>query len=188
MARNELRIISGKWKGRKLRFADRKALRPTLGRARETLFNWLAADIVGARCVDLFGGSGALGFEAASRGAASVTIVENDRHTAKALSEACNVLASEEIVVHCRDALAFLRTATGPWDIVFLDPPFHSTLLTEALTTLAAHPDCLTAHSLIYWEAAHPPEFPAAFEPLKERSAGDTSFGLLRVAGAPSLD
>ena len=163
-------------------------MRPTLGRARETLFNWLAADIVGARCVDLFGGSGALGFEAASRGAASVTIVDSDRRTAAALQAACATLGADEINVFRRDARAFLRATPGPWDIVFLDPPFSSPLLSDTLKVLAENPACLTSRSLIYWEAASTPEFPPAFEPLKERAAGDTRFGLLRVAGASPLD
>ena len=85
MANNEVRIIGGQWRGRKLRFPDRPDLRPTLGRVRETLFNWLAPDIHGAHCLDLYAGSGALGFEALSRGAAEVTFVERDRKAASAL-------------------------------------------------------------------------------------------------------
>ena len=85
MARNEVRIIGGKWKGRKLSFAASKTLRPTLGRVRETLFNWLMADVEDARCLDLFAGSGALGFEALSRGAREVTFVDNNHHAATAL-------------------------------------------------------------------------------------------------------
>ena len=181
MAKNEVRIISGKWKGRKLRFADRPNLRPTLGRARETLFNWLAADISSARCLDLFAGSGALGFEAASRGAEHVTFVEPDRAAAKALKANIALLDASSLSVATTDAKRFLREADDRWDIVFLDPPFDTPLLDEALALLPAH---LAPQALVYWESRVPLEPPEGFERAKNNRAGDAHFGLLRWDGS----
>jgi 16S rRNA (guanine966-N2)-methyltransferase len=150
---NEVRIIGGKWKRRKLPFPDRPELRPTPNRARETLFNWLAPNILDATCLDLFAGSGALGFEALSRGARAVTLVDSDAATVRALQRSRQLLgAADCTIVHAR-AANFLRRDTTSWDIVFLDPPFSSGLLEEALGLLrqGAH---LAADALVYVEAS----------------------------------
>ena len=158
MARNEVRIIGGKWKGRKLSFPDSKTLRPTLGRVRETLFNWLRADVADARCLDLFAGSGALGFEALSRGASEVTFVDNDQSAAKALrNNATRLLGNEGDCIHAKihqlSAWRFLdRCESGVeprWDLIFLDPPFDSGALERALMAIAER-NLLNEHGRVY--------------------------------------
>ena len=122
---NEIRIIGGQWRSRKLQFPSVEGLRPTPDRVRETLFNWLRDDIEDARCLDLFAGSGALGFEAASRGAANVVMVDADAKVGSALRQACGVLDAP--VVHiCQDnALRYLAGLPSSFDVIFLDPPFN---------------------------------------------------------------
>ena len=121
----EVRIIGGKWKGRKLRFQSAPSLRPTLGRLRETLFNWLRPDLCDARCLDLFAGSGILGFEALSQGAGHVDFVDQNRSTCSQLSQHINLLECQaDSQVFCRKALAYLNNTETAWDIVFLDPPY----------------------------------------------------------------
>jgi len=190
MAANEVRIIGGNWKGRKLRFPDVRGLRPTLGRVRETLFNWLNQRIAGSHCLDLFAGSGALGFEALSRGAASVTLVEPDVRAARALREnAARLSAGPACRIDCTTATRFLRDAEGTWDVIFLDPPFEADLLGASLERIRTT-GCLAADGVIYFEM--PRRLPAAFPGFtlsKEGTAGDTRFGLLRPAlGATSAE
>ena len=180
MAANEVRIIGGMWKGRKLSFPAAKQLRPTLGRAREGLFNWLAADIQGARCLDLFAGSGALGFEALSRGAAEVTFVEQDRKIARALRANVDNLNASNARVFTEPAERFLRRHEAPWDIVFLDPPFAGNKLTSMLQQLLSV-NALHASGFVYFEHARSESF-APQPPWsihREARAGDTHFGLL---------
>lgn len=189
MASNEVRIISGKWKGRKLRFPASAGLRPTLGRARGSLFNWLAADIQDATCLDLYAGSGALGFEALSRGAASAVFVERNRQVAAALQRSAALLgANAQIVV--APAMRFLGTACGQWQLIFLDPPFESNELDAVLDVIAAR-DLLAPGGCIYLErprkellfAGRPaPEVAAdrnGWRMFKRGHAGDSQFGLL---------
>jgi 16S rRNA (guanine966-N2)-methyltransferase len=175
MAKNELRIISGKWGGRKLRFTDRPQLRPTLGRARETLFNWLGTDLSGRRCLDLFAGSGALGFEAASRSADFVQFVEKDRLACSALRANAETLGASNTQVACMEAGRFLRSEHSLWDLVFLDPPFRSPLLGDTLSMLVPH---LAANAIVYWEANEPPALPAGLVARKQQRAGDSWYGL----------
>ena len=180
MAANEVRIIGGMWKGRKLSFPATKHLRPTLGRARESLFNWLAADIQDARCLDLFAGSGALGFEALSRGAAEVTFVEQDRKVARVLRANISNVGTTKAQVFTEPAERFLRRHQAPWDIVFLDPPFRSNKLTSVLRLILSS-NSLGASSLVYFEHARgepfAPEQPWSVH--RQARAGDTHFGLL---------
>ncbi len=182
MAKNEVRIISGKWKGRKLRFADRPNLRPTLGRARETLFNWLGPSLPGSSCLDLFAGSGALGLEAASRGAANTVLVDNDAQTTRALKAAVEALNDPSVQVVRAEAQAFLRGNKALWDVIFVDPPFSSELLDQTLARLAPH---LAADGYVYWEAATPIKVPEGFSSAKQQRAGDSHFGLLRFDALP---
>jgi 16S rRNA (guanine966-N2)-methyltransferase len=122
---NEVRIIGGKWKGRKLRFYPESDLRPTLGRTRETLFNWLRPHLQGARCLDLFAGSGVLGFEALSQGAAHVDFVDSSRRVARTLSDSMTALGAMGAgQVACTDAERFLASTNATYDVVFIDPPF----------------------------------------------------------------
>ncbi len=179
MASNEVRIIGGKWRGRKLVFPDQPGLRPTLGRARETLFNWLRSEIEGSHCLDLYAGSGALGFEALSRGAASVTFVESSRRAARSLKENAARLGAEGATVICAPAERLLRRASQTWDIVFLDPPFEHVSLTRALQAVRAA-GVLAEHGVVYVEAPARVALPTeGWRLVKHARAGDTQFGLL---------
>lgn len=180
MASNEVRIIGGNWRGRKLVFPDRPDLRPTLGRVRETLFNWLRADVPGARCLDLFAGSGALGFEALSRGAREVTFVERDRRAAAALSaNAARLEAGDRARILCDRAERVLRRSPEPWDLIFVDPPFRGADLAGALAAIVGA-GALAGEGLVYFEAPRRSgsDF-TAWRVIREGHAGDTRFGLL---------
>src|SRR5690606_30100363 len=136
-ARNRLRIVGGTWRSRVLTFPDALGLRPTPDRVRETLFNWLGQDLTGRRCLDLFAGSGALGFEALSRNAAHVDMVERARSVHAFLRRSAETLqAGARLHLVLADALEFLRAAQGQYDVVFLDPPYDSALLVPALRAL----------------------------------------------------
>ena len=191
MPQNQVRIIGGFWKGRKLGFPPRDGLRPTLARVRETLFNWLAPSIARADCLDLFAGSGALGFEALSRGAGSLTLVEVDRQVVRCLRENGAKLGARRLLVRRQTALAFLRQAAGEgiavggervqgWNCVFLDPPFTSAQLPVALALLAKG-GLLRPDGLVYFET----RTGAALDlkdwvVVRDGKAGDSRFGLLR--------
>lgn len=179
MASNEVRIIGGKWKGRKVVFPARRDLRPTLGRVRETLFNWLRADIAGSHCLDLFAGSGALGFEAASRGAAAVTLVDSDRRVARCLTDNATRLEAAEITVVCDRAERVLRRRQGPWDIIFVDPPFRQGAVAPTLDLISAT-GALAAGGLLYVEVPERDALPIGpWQTVRESRAGETRFGLL---------
>lgn len=182
MARNEVRIIGGLWKGRKLQLPPGAGVRPSLGRVRETLFNWLAPELAGSDCLDLFAGSGALGFEALSRGARSVVLVDNNRAAARTLRDNAQRLGAGACSIRQQSALGFLRRA-GPtadgWDIVFLDPPFASGLLAATLTTLKAC-GVLRPDARIYFELERRGTIDLEdWTILKQGRAGETRFGLL---------
>ena len=131
-APNRLRIIGGRWRGSRIVFPPLAAIRPSPDRVRETLFNWLQQPIAGARCLDLFAGSGALGLEALSRGAAHVTFVDREPQIGRHLSQTLERLGSRDAAVVVEDALRFLLRPPQPFDIVFLDPPFDSAALEQA--------------------------------------------------------
>ena len=191
MPQNQVRIIGGFWKGRKLGFPRRAGLRPTLARVRETLFNWLAASISGADCLDLFAGSGALGFEALSRGAGSLTLVEADRRVAQSLRENGAKLGARRLLVRRQPALAFLRQAAGrgvavggervpDWNCVFLDPPFSSAQLPAALALLADG-GLLRPDGLVYFETHAGAALDCkGWAVVRDGQAGGSRFGLLR--------
>jgi len=142
--------VGGQWRSRKVEFPSIEGLRPTHDRIRETLFNWLQADIAGARCLDLFAGSGALGLEALSRGASVVTFVDNNREACDAIKGNVKKLETENGAVFCGD---FKNVPLSkPYDIVFLDPPFRSELLQEALYFLREK-KLLKEHALVYVES-----------------------------------
>lgn len=157
-APHEVRIIGGQWKRTKLPVADRPGLRPTPSRVRETLFNWLGQDLSGWRCFDAFAGTGALGLEAASRGATEVVLVEQDSALLANLSRITTQLKATGVRVERGDGVAALRQRTGQgWDVVFLDPPFgdgeNEVLYTGALT---AARQAVGEDGLIYLEAPRP--------------------------------
>jgi 16S rRNA (guanine966-N2)-methyltransferase len=155
---NEVRIIGGQWKRSKLPVADRPGLRPTPDRVRETLFNWLGQDLTGWRVLDAFAGSGALGFEAASRGAAEVLLLERQSVLASALVAAKARLHADTVQVLVTDALAwFSRCAPGRYELVLLDPPFDAGVTEKAL---AAGASAVAADGYLYLEA--PQEIAAA--------------------------
>jgi len=150
---NTIRLISGKWRGRRLPVLEHEGLRPTTDRVRETLFNWLMHDIVGARCLDLFAGTGALGLESLSRGASRAVFVETNRQVAAQLQENLQALNAGELGEVCQhNALNFLRQkASEQFDLIFLDPPFNSELLPEAMSLLSNNA-YLAKDALIYIE------------------------------------
>jgi 16S rRNA (guanine966-N2)-methyltransferase len=169
---NEVRIISGKWRRRKLAFPNRPTLRPTPDRARETLFNWLAPHVEGARCLDLFAGSGALGFEALSRGAASVTLIDDDPVVVQALRDSAQKLGASGCTIVKSAALLYLRGARDTWDIVFLDPPFTTTLLAQSLAELSAG-SLLHQDSIVYLESSiHAPPDLTDWQTIKRSRTG----------------
>lgn len=132
----KVRIIAGSWRNSRLEVVDVPGLRPTPERVRETLFNWLQPRLPGARCLDLFAGSGALGFEAASRGAAQVVMVERDGTLVRNLQQTKGRLSAGQVDIIHADALEWLNTARGPFDIVFIDPPFAQDLWHRVLPAL----------------------------------------------------
>lgn len=147
----EVRIIGGQWKRSKLPVADKPGLRPTPDRVRETLFNWLGQDLTGWRCLDAFAGSGALGFEAASRGAAEVVLLERDPGLARQLQAHRARLKAETLRVETADAIAWMqRQPPGRFDLVFVDPPFDAGLFEPALRAAAP---LLSAGGWLYLEA-----------------------------------
>ena len=151
---SEVRIIGGQWKRSKLPVADAPGLRPTPDRVRETLFNWLGHDLSGWRCLDAFAGSGALGFEAASRGADEVLLLERDRGLAQSLRESAERLKATAIRIECAEALAWMgRSAPAGFEIVFIDPPFDSALAEPAITAAAR---LVVPGGLVYAELPRP--------------------------------
>jgi 16S rRNA (guanine966-N2)-methyltransferase len=185
-----LRIIGGTWRGRKLRFAASAAIRPTPDRVRETLFNWLGVAVRGAHCLDLFAGSGALGLEALSRGAAQVTFIERDATAARELGELLTAWQAANARVVRADALRYLAGIARPLDIVFLDPPFASQLLSQAAARLEER-HWLEAGALVYVECAARaglPQLPASWQPLKAKQAGEVGYHLFAHAapGTPN--
>ena len=183
-SRNSVRIIGGGWRGRRVSFPDIPGLRPTPDRVRETLFNWLQHAISGARCLDLFAGSGALGLEALSRGAKQLVFVEQAVAAARALQEQLVRLGGEargQVVE--MGATRYLRAVPQAFDIVFLDPPFGRDALAEYIPLLDAG-QWLKPGALVYLEnekQAGVPPLPAHWQLLKSKSAGEVGYHLARV-------
>jgi 16S rRNA (guanine966-N2)-methyltransferase len=176
-----IRIIGGRWRGTRLAVPDRPDLRPSSDRVRETLFNWLTPALPGARVLDLFAGTGVLGLEALSRGAAHATLVERDPGLARALDETvARLSAREAATVQAQDALAWLRRAGTRFDIVFLDPPFAAGLWEQALASLPAH---LAPGAWVYVEspADTVPGVPAHWALHREGRTRDVRFALYRT-------
>jgi len=176
-----VRIIAGEWRGRRLAVADGTAVRPTPDRVRETVFNWLQQAIVGARCLDLCAGTGALGFEALSRGAKEAWFVEQDAPLVEALNAAASRFGVAPRIVR-RDALAFLREPPDVrFDVVFLDPPYAQPL--EPM--LASLPPWLAEGALVYVERPRSAGLPtvASAAWVKRSHAGAVEYGLLRFDG-----
>lgn len=181
----KLRVIGGEFRRRQLPVADRPGLRPTPDRVRETLFNWLGQTLDGKRVLDSFAGTGALGIEALSRGAAQVTFIEQDSLAADQLRRNLAALGASRAHVICQDARAFLSAPAcvdqpsfgqPPFDLVLLDPPFYQGLVDTCAEALEAG-GWLAPDALIYVEAesTHTPTLPACWQPYRQTQAGDTT-------------
>lgn len=187
---HRLRIIGGRWRGTRLNFPPVAAIRPTPDRVRETLFNWLQADVASARCLDLFAGSGALGLEALSRGADAVTFVEREAAVSKYLRDTLQRLHCEQGEVLTTDALAFLDRQASPVDIVFLDPPFAAAMgssLLSQVCSLLENQGWLSAHAWIYIECpaqmslpADVAQWPSNWTLHRHGQAGQVGYHLVR--------
>jgi len=180
---NRVRIIGGQWRSRVLQFPSTPGLRPTPDRVRETLFNWLQFQIIGARCLDLFAGSGVLGFEAISRGAAQVTSLEIDNKAAAAIRANCRLIETDKLDLVQTPVLDWLQHASASHhDIVFLDPPFAAGLH-EPCCALLEDRGWLASGALVYIEAAQALSsftLPTTWTLLREKRAGEVCYGLFR--------
>lgn len=180
----EVKIIGGKYRGRKIIFPDIPDLRPTPNRIRETLFDWLQQEVVGARCLDAFAGSGALGFEAMSRGASSIVFLEMDRRAIHALKQNAKTLGIKQIDCIEQNTLTWLElpNPSRVFDLVFLDPPFSQPWLTPCLNSLSTH-GWLSQHAWVYVESSQALDtlsIPQAFDLYRHKKAGQVYYGLLR--------
>jgi 16S rRNA (guanine(966)-N(2))-methyltransferase RsmD len=184
MATSTIRIVAGQYRRTPIPVPDVPGLRPTPDRVRETLFNWLAhlwdGDFSDKRVLDLFAGSGALGFEAASRGAAQVQMVESDRTAITALRALRDKLHADAVRIHAGDALhALQRMDASRYDLILLDPPFNQGWLPRLWPLL---PDVLAGNGLVYVESEAPCEPPEGFELLRNGRAGIVHYQLFRIA------
>jgi 16S rRNA (guanine(966)-N(2))-methyltransferase RsmD len=161
-----------------LRFGDAPGLRPTPDRVRQTLFNWLGQELHGKRCLDLFAGTGALGFEAASRGAMQVVMVENNAATQLNLQKNAQLLGAEQIEIQRNEALRFLTANTQHFDIIFIDPPFNQGWVEKLLPQLAP---CLAPDGVVYVEAEKPVTDDSGWQVLKSGKAGNVQYHLLSL-------
>jgi 16S rRNA (guanine966-N2)-methyltransferase len=177
-SRNRVRIIGGRWRSRVIHFPPAAQLRPTPDRVRETLFNWLGQRLDGLACLDLFAGSGALGFEALSRGAARVVLVESDRTVAAALRESAKLLEAEGAEIVMGEAMSFLGRGAERFDVVFLDPPYASDLAARAMERLTAR---LNPGAKVYVESAEALDPPPPWKALREDRAGAVRYGLYEI-------
>jgi 16S rRNA (guanine966-N2)-methyltransferase len=190
-AKHQIRIIGGQWRGRKLPVPDLPGLRPTGDRQRETLFNWLSPYLDGARVLDAFAGSGALGFEALSRGASYALLLENSSEAVANLKECISLLDAEaNASIQCQDALAYFNAdqlpESDPFDLVFLDPPFSASLIKKSIVALDSG-SLLSNHSLVYLEQNrrdHAPLVPENWSVYREKSSGEVSCFLYQVEKA----
>ena len=177
---NQIRIIGGHWRGRRIKFPSTPGLRPTPDRIRETLFNWLNPIIVGTRCADLFAGSGALGIEALSRGAKEVVFVEQQTQVARSLQQNLKMLGVDDPKIERIDVMRWLAGPARPFDIVWLDPPFGKELLELACNALERH-GWLASKAYIYLEMEHKlePALPRTWQVEKKKTAGQVDYWLL---------
>lgn len=177
---SQLRIIGGEWRSRRITFDDAPGLRPTPSRVRETLFNWLQTDIPGSRCLDLFAGSGALGFEAASRGAKRVLLIEHNSKTCQKLKQNIATLKTDKIELQQADARQFLSNCTETFDVIFLDPPFAQGWISSICQQIAQK-GLLASHGKIYIECERRldlADLPTGWRPLKQKIAGEVAYNL----------
>lgn len=174
---NSVRIIAGAWRSRLVAFPDMEGLRPTPDRVRETLFNWLGQDLTGKRCLDLFAGSGALGFEALSRGAQEVVFVERSAPIRRAIAANAERLGAERLRLIAGDALEFAATTPGQFDIAFVDPPYGSGLAEAVLPRL---PRLLAAGALVYVESDRAFSATQSWRRVRDGRAGAVHYRLIQ--------
>jgi 16S rRNA (guanine966-N2)-methyltransferase len=173
---SKVRIVGGTHRSRLIEVPEAEGLRPTPDRVRETLFNWLGQTLHGKRCLDLFAGSGALGFEAASRGAEQVVMVENNHAVYRYLKANAGKLGLINVALYCEDGLKFARLENGLFDVIFLDPPFNSDYLSQTLPLLANR---LTQDGKVYLESGTVFEPGAAWRVVKRARAGAVHYQLI---------
>lgn len=174
----KVRIIGGKWRSREIVFADDPYLRPTPDRVRETVFNWLGQDLTGKRCLDLFAGSGAMGFEAASRGAAHVVMVELNKSIMRGLQANREKLGAMQVELVKMNALAFIASDSSQYDVIFLDPPFQFGLLPDLITLL---PSRITETGFVYVESGDRLGFDEHWLVWRSGQAGKVYYQLLKL-------
>jgi 16S rRNA (guanine966-N2)-methyltransferase len=174
---NTVRIIAGEWRSRRITFPEDAMLRPTPDRVRETLFNWLGQDLAGKRCLDLFAGSGALGFEALSRGAREVVMVEASAGVARAIAANAEHLGARALRLVTGDALEFAASAHGTFDVVFVDPPYGRGLAAKVLQRL---PPLLSHDARVYVEDDRPIDAPPGWRRVRAGRAGVVHYCLMQ--------
>ena len=177
---NHLRIIGGFWRSRQIRFINTKKIRPTPDRVRETLFNWLASHIEGAVCLDLFAGSGALAFEAISRGAKHATLVDDDAKIVTQLEQQKKILQTDAVEIKKMQALKYLRNDDKQYDVIFLDPPFNSDQLYKIIPLLFEK-RLLSSAGLLYVESPSNQAIPKELKTLncvREKITGEVRYAL----------
>ena len=184
---NTVRINAGEWRSRLIKFPDAEGLRPTPERVRQTVFNWLGQDLAGLNCLDLFSGTGVMGFEALSRGAITVTLVEKSLPACKALISNKQLLQADKANILHQDALQFLNQNTLIFNIIFLDPPYNQEWLPKLLPLIATH---LHAEGLVYVEAEYALDesqsnasagFMDDWQIVKQNKAGNVFYHLLKA-------
>jgi len=178
--KGSLRIIGGQWRSQLVRFSGSHSLRPTPDAVRETLFNWLTPIVQGATCLDLFSGSGALGFEAASRGALRVDLVDQNQHVCQQLLRTRESLSADQVHIHYQGALRFLADTHHRFNIVFLDPPFQSSLSTQIIKAIEQS-KILHDQSLVYLEKSKKyadPVIPRNWKIFKEKTTASIVYRL----------
>lgn len=175
---NQVRINAGQWRSRVIKFPDAEGLRPTPDRVRQTLFNWLGQELTGKHCLDLFAGTGALGFEALSRNAVSVTMLELARTPVQALLQNQRLLGATQARILQQDALQFLAQNRQVFDVIFCDPPYHKGWLDTLLPQLATH---LATDGYVYVEAEYALESDAHWQVIKSGKAGQVFYHLLQA-------
>jgi len=176
-ANNKVRIGGGEWRSRLLAFPDQPGLRPTPDRVRQTLFNWLGQDLHGLLCLDLFSGTGVMGFEALSRGAEKVVMVEKSILVYQALRQNKQLLNAEHADILNMDAMQFLVQNSSPFDVIFLDPPYNQGWLTKLLPTIRSH---LKPEGVVYAEAEFAIEDHEDWQVVKHGKAGNVFYHLLK--------
>jgi 16S rRNA (guanine966-N2)-methyltransferase len=175
---NKVRIIGGELRSRMISLPDAEGLRPTPDRVRETLFNWLGQTLYGRTCLDLFAGSGALGFEAASRGAERVVMVERNPAVLRALQDNVKKLGCANVFVQGQDGLEFVSRDAQQYDVIFLDPPFQSDYLPRLLEIL---PQRLNKNGVVYVESGAAITVPPPWQVIKSGKAGQVHYQLLQI-------